>query len=258
MYLQADLSIIDKSIYIASGILALLVMLLLFFVVLYRKSHNIFLKEKELMNAQFAQALLQSQIEVQEETFSALGKELHDNIGQLLSTTKMLLGITQRNMPSVPDTLLTAENTLGQAIGELRSLSKSMSREWLEQFNLLQNLQAEVTRVNAGHEVMTYLTGSDRLSLSSDKQIILFRIIQEALQNAIKHAQASHIWLSITEDPSGIITIIKDDGIGIAAIDVVKGLGMINMQHRTQLLDGTIEWKPADVSGTCVQITIPK
>lgn len=79
-------------------VVVLLVAFLMFFFIRYRSRSNAYIKEREAMKKAFEQNLLQSQIEVQEATFAGLGKELHDNIGQLLSSTKMLLGITQRSL----------------------------------------------------------------------------------------------------------------------------------------------------------------
>ena len=103
------------------------------------------------MKAKYEQELLQSKLETQEQTFQQIGKELHDNVGQLLSTSRMLLGLTERSLPNPPDTLLTANATLGEAISELRSLSKSLDKEWLEQFSFTDNLQTEISRINAGN-----------------------------------------------------------------------------------------------------------
>jgi signal transduction histidine kinase len=254
--MQVDISYITTSIFIVCVIIIFIVILLILFVVLYRKSHNVFLKEKELMNAQFSKALLQSQIEVQEATFSTLGKELHDNIGQLLSTAKMLLGITEINLTNPPDTLITANATVGKAISELRSLSKSLSKEWLEKFDLIENLATEVNRINSADAVKLYLTHPDKLSLEADKQIILFRIIQEAIQNAIKHSSAKNIYISITQHDNVLATTVKDDGSGFSMENMSDGVGIINMKHRAKLLGGTVEWLSSD-EGSTVNITLP-
>src|SRR5688500_12740425 len=146
-----------------------------------------------MIERQFQQELLQSKLETQEGTFQQIGKELHDNVGQLLSTTKMLLGITEINLNAVPDTLVTAQLTLLKAIQEIRTLSKSLDKAWLEQFSFVENLKAAVSRINAAGIVAAEFTCSAKLKLQADEQIILFRIVQEAIGNAIKHAEPSKI-----------------------------------------------------------------
>jgi signal transduction histidine kinase len=168
-------------------------MIFLFLIVYYKGKKRKVQLEKEQMQQSFSQQLLQSQIETQEETMSILGKELHDNVGQLLSSTKMLIGITERSLDNPPATLLTANETLSKAIHELRSLSKSLNKEWLEQFNFIENIKAEATRINSSGMVTCSSAILTALPLKADEQLILFRIVQEAIQNALKHAKASHI-----------------------------------------------------------------
>lgn len=142
----------------------------------------------------FRQEFLQSQLETQEYSFNQISRELHDNIGQLLGSTKLLLGIAAMELKEVPDTFKTAEQTVGKAIQDLRSLSKSLNKEWLHQFDLIQMLEAEKERINAGREVEVELIAScDKLSLEPEAQVMLFCIVHEGLLNSIKCAYAEHI-----------------------------------------------------------------
>jgi len=215
--------------------------------------------EKQLMQSQFTEALLQSQLETHEATLHQISEEIHDNIGQLLSSTKMLLGITERNLDTIPDTLRTAEQTLGKAIQDLRSLSKSLNKEWLHQFNITDNLKMEVERINTSRNLLAeYFTSTTFLPMQAEAQVMLFRIVQEALQNTIKHANAKHITIRTLFGDEQITVTIDDDGIGMQQAETTKsGVGMMNMQHRTKLLGGTIDWKPLPEKGTQVLITLP-
>lgn len=226
-------------------------------ITLYKKKQMQMLLEKEIMQQKFDHQLLQSQLETQEETFATLGKELHDNVGQLLNSAKLLIGVTQRKLQDPPDTLAIADETLGTAINELRSLSKSLNKEWLQQFNFIENLQTEIKRINAADSLQITFSYNAPLPLKSDEQIILFRIVQEALQNAIKHAQATHINIQITEELNLLSVVIEDDGKGFAENEKIQsGVGLINMQHRTKLLGGNIEWN-SSINGTSVIIQLP-
>lgn len=225
-------------------------------ILIYQKRRQQHMIEMATLKQTYEQTLLQSQIEVQEATLSTLSQELHDNVGQLLSTAKMLLGITERNITNPPDTLITANETVGKAITEVRSLSKSLSKEWLEQFDLIKNLEAEVERVNSAKTMKIDLEHSGKLTLKTDEQIILFRIIQEAIQNAIKHSGANNICISIFLEDRLLVTNIKDNGKGFAQNQAIDGVGIINMKHRTKLLGGTIEWQSSN-EGSNVIITLP-
>ena len=249
----------EREVMFTIGFVTILLLLLLgflfFFLIKYRVRKNRFIEERENMKKDFNQMLLQSQVEVQEDTFSALAKELHDNVGQLLSSSKMLLGITQRNMNDIPETLTVAEETLGNAITELRSLSKSLDREWLQQFDLIDNLTTEIKRINSGLILKIHFIHENKLLLPADEQIILFRIIQEALQNAIKHSEAKNISIAITTKEDHITVTIADDGKGFETT-MSKGLGIRNMTHRVRLLHGTITWSNLQ-PGSLITIELP-
>ena len=116
-------------------IISFLVIFIILFILLYQKRYYRYQKERQYLEAQFKQELLQSQLETQEYSFNQISEELHDNIGQLLSSTKMLLSIGIIELQTVPDAIKTAEQTVAKAIQDLRSLSKSLNREWLDSCN---------------------------------------------------------------------------------------------------------------------------
>jgi signal transduction histidine kinase len=228
-------------------------------VISYKKRQDAYLHQLKLMKEDYDKQLMWSQIEMQEAAFAHLGQELHDDIGQLLSSTKLLINVTQRNMNEVPDTLQTAESTLSTAIQNLRALSKSFSRQWLDQFSLLDNLKAEVERINTSRLIkVTFTHDLIGLPLQSEPQIILFRIVQEAIQNCIKHARPQVIDISIRKAAQEQILIIADDGAGFDKAGMSStGMGIRNMQHRTKLLGGEIRWEVTSAGGTAVLITLP-
>ncbi len=212
------------------------------------------IKQKE-----FQEQLLQSQLEAQEYSFNQISKELHDNIGQLLSSTKMLLGIAEMELDKVPDTLRTAEHTLSKAIQDVRTLSKSLNKEWLHQFNLIENLEAEKERINAAQQIEAELKSDyEKLPLDAETQVMLFCIIQEALQNSIQHASPTHIAIQIKRANNNLKVSIDDDGSSFDIESVKKeSIGLHNMEYRTQLLGGTVEWENANERGMSTVITIP-
>jgi signal transduction histidine kinase len=211
------------------------------------------------MQSDMQQEILQTQLETQEYTFRQIAGELHDNVGQLLSSVKLLLGITERGLPEVPETLKIAMATVGQAIGELRSFSKSLSSEWLNQFDLMENIRNELDRLSASGQIQGELeTNIAVLPMAPQEQVLLFRVLQEAMQNAIKHSEAANIRISVRSDGDEITLVVEDDGKGFDPdVRETKGIGMMNMLHRVGLLKGTIRWEPGSISGTTVTIWLP-
>ena len=241
-----------------AAIFSVLVVFIIIFIVLYQRRHYRFLREKQQLKDSFQQEILKTQLETQEETFYQIGEEIHDNIGQLLSSTKMLLGTAERSLTYVPEPLKTAQETLAKAIGELRGLSKSLNREWLHQFNLIENLENEIARANSAHIVQVQMHSNVKsLPLAPEAQVMLFRIIQEAVNNCIRHAKAAHIGINI--DTTSLISVtVVDDGIGFeVARPGKRGVGILNMQHRTSLLKGSISWKARQNGGTEINIVLP-
>lgn len=244
---------------IAFGVFILLLLSggIIYFILSYNKKQQLYRKEIQLRELQFSQQLLQSQIETQENTMAAIGRELHDNVAQLLSSTKMLIGFTQKKIDNTSEILVIAEQTLGKAIDELRNLSKSLSRDWLQKFDCIENLQAEIMRLNHANEICFKFTYTGSLLLCTDEQIILFRVLQESLQNIIKHARASEVKIEITQSVNSVAISVCDNGVGFSSENISKGLGIINMKNRVLSLNGTINWINLEPCGTGVLINIP-
>ena len=242
---------------IITSIFLIAAVFLLLYVKLYNDRKKKYAEEKTNMIKEFEKQLLQSQIEVQEATFSELGKELHDNIGQLLSTTKMLIGITEMNLQEIPETLTSAHETIGIAIHELRTLSKSLSKEWLEQFDFIENLNTVILRLNNNQSCKVHFIHPGKLPLVADQQIILLRIIQEGIQNAVKHSKAKNLFITIEKEFNSLSLSVKDDGIGIVDNSTRNGIGILNMKHRVKLLGGSIELNSIPGKGTEIMIKLP-
>jgi signal transduction histidine kinase len=241
-----------------AAVFSVLVFFIILFIVLYQRRYYRFLREKQTLHNNFQSEILKTQLETQEETFYQIGEEIHDNIGQLLSSTRLLLGITERSLSSIPDPFKTAQETLGKAILEIRALSKSLNKEWLHQFNLIQNLETEIDRINSSNTIRIQLnTDVKVLPLSPESQVMLFRIIQEAMHNCIKHSKAKLLTINININDSIFVSIV-DDGSGFkSGQNEYHGVGIINMKHRTKLLGGNIYWKERQEGGTEVEINLP-
>ncbi len=244
------------SILIVCTLFTAVVVFIILYVLLYNQRQKKNKKEKLAMQKKFALELLQSQIEVQETTISSLARELHDNIAQLLTSAKLILGTSRMMNNNDPAMLLTAEETVGKAITELRALSKSLNKDWLEQFDLCDNLQAEVNRINAAKSVIVHATCPDEIALSTDKQIILFRIIQEGVQNAVKHAAAKTIQIMLSVENNMLHIAVTDDGRGLSETHK-DGQGFTNIKNRVSLLNGTINWLSPTTGGCCIDIAVP-
>jgi signal transduction histidine kinase len=229
-------------------------MIVLFLI--YQKRQLKFILEKKELSNQFQHELLKTRLEAQEEAMSRLGSELHDNIGQLLGGAKLLVGVIERSGAS-PEQFHVLDETISKAIQELRALSKSLNTEWLEKFNWIDNLRTEANRLMASKEVTVELLHPSIINLSLDRQIILFRIAQEALQNAIKHGKASQITVQAEQSEKVLIISVTDNGKGFDVNDnSIEGVGVTNIRHRVKLLGDQVSWQSSP-AGTHLFINLP-
>ncbi len=249
------LTVIITGIIIFIFLTGVVVFILLF----YQKKRFEHIRQLSELEKQYNEQLLQSQLETQEHAFNQISLELHDNVGQLLSSTKMLLNVGIRESQQTPESFIMAEQTIGKAIQDLRSLSKSLNEEWLHQFNLVQNLEAEKNRINVARNINVQLDSEyEKLPLEHNAQVMLFRVVQEALQNCIKHAAPKNIFIRIKKTGNYFELIIEDDGRGFnIEAAKTKSLGLRNMEQRTILLGGSIQWKHGKEMGTIILIKIP-
>jgi signal transduction histidine kinase len=226
-------------------------------VLVYQKKQLQYLLEKKELSNQFHKEILKTRLEAQEETLTQLSAELHDNVGQLLSSSKLLIGVAGRDIGSAAEPLRMADETISKAIRELRSLSKSINAEWLEKFSLTENLQAEADRLNALGSFTVSLSYPSDLNLSSERQILLFRMAQESLQNAVRHGKATDITIMLETEEGATHMTIVDNGCGFHVDDLRQGgVGMSNIRHRAQIMGGTAQWV-SDANGTKVRVHLP-
>lgn len=245
---------------VATFTFLLLAAFILFFFLLFQRRQEQNLQEKQNMQAVFQQEILQTQIEIQNQTLQRVGEELHDNIGQLLSVAKWQLNMTD-DEPTPP--VKEALSSLSKAINALRALSKSLDADVVADFGLVQSLRHELARIEQTGKCRThlYVTG-EAINILPQKEMVLFRIAQEALNNALKHAQAQNISVRLQYTAHGLLFEIEDDGRGFVA-DTLKdrplessGAGLRNIQRRAELIGGRCVWESNVGQGTRVRVSV--
>lgn len=225
--------------------------------VLFTSRKNKLLKEKQLMKTQFEQELLQTQLEIQEQTLRTISEEIHDNVGQVLSLAKLNLNTFENNpQKKLGDT----KELISKAINDLRDLSRSMHGDRIAELGLLQSLTVELQILQNSGEFETHfnITG-DSYKLPPQKEMVIFRIVQEALNNAIKHAKAKNIRLHINYQPNLFTLTVQDDGAGfdIVAMQNKNGIGLKSMQNRANLIGATCTLQSSINNGTIITIELP-
>ncbi len=236
---------------------------LMLFVRFYEQK-QITIKKRELdLQLQSLHPPLQSELEIQEQTLHNISQEIHDNIGQVLSLTKLNLNTMDLQQPIIAQQKLDDSRKLvSKAIQDLRDLSKSLNSDYVTELGLLRAIEYELELVAKTGTLQTQLdvTGTP-VRLDTQKELILFRIVQEAINNMLKHAEATLLTISVSYNNTGFHISIADNGKGFdnatATTDNKKtGLGLRNMHNRSRLIGAAVSITSAPGAGTTVAISL--
>lgn len=228
---------------------------------LFNKKSELHQKEKEIIKASFDQAILQSQIEIQEQTFNTISQEIHDNVGQILSLAKVQLNIMEESETMDKALLTDAQENISKAMTDLRDIAKGLSSERIRVVGLVAAVEQEIQKINrTGIVLISVQASGTEQKTDNQKQLILFRVIQECLQNILKHAAASSVSILFTYRNEFLDIVIADNGKGFNFQQeqlAHHGLGLHNIFKRIDLIGGKAEIKSVLQEGTTVKLTIP-
>lgn len=208
--------------------------------------------------------LLSTQLEIQEQTFNHISREIHDHVGQRLTLARFYLSSMQtrpsEEMLSLSD---DASQLIAEAISDLKQLSRSLTSSIIEDNGLFFALEQEIERVQrlVSWSVRMQIHGDSKY-ISTGSELILFRIVQEALQNIIKYATPQHVTIDFYFLTDQVKLVIKDDGIGFDVKEFklrqpAGKSGLANMKKRTAILNGTLSIQSKPGKGTSLSFTFP-
>ncbi|RZL44237.1 MAG: hypothetical protein EOP00_20635 [Pedobacter sp.] len=186
-----------------------------------------------------------------------IARDLHDGIGQMLSVVKMNVSTLNPADKTVEGTL----NLVDKTITELRAISHNLIPEALN-FGLFAALEDICQKINEAGKTQVALNVGEEINdiqLTQQNKLSIYRIVQEVLNNMIKHANASYISIDIKKANENMLIAIKDNGDGFdtSKIDDSKGIGWKNISARVHLMDGDMNIKSEKLIGTQIEISIP-
>ncbi|MBI3139535.1 MAG: ATP-binding protein [Sphingobacteriales bacterium] len=227
----------------------------------YQKRQMVFHESFKKVQDDYEKNLIQTQLEIQEQTFQHISREIHDNISLSLTLAKLQLNTFDWNDRERSGLKLESSISLiGNSIAELSDISKSLNADIIAQNGLLRAIEEELERIRqTGLFGIRYeLTGSP-VYMDSQRELIIFRIIQEALNNVIKHAGAKEVVLTLDYHPNRLEIRISDNGRGFDP-ERIRGnghAGLKNMETRAKILMGEMQIDSSPHAGTCLIFTIP-
>jgi two-component system, NarL family, sensor kinase len=256
----------SNSIVIGTILLLFLTLFIILNLLLYyykRKKHY---AESESLKTEFRQTLLQTQLEIQEQTLKNISQEIHDNIGQALSLAKLNLNtMSIENAEQLQQKITNSKELVSKAIVDLRDLSRSLDTDYVQEMGLLRAIEYELELICKTGTMETQLQVEGAASRSDkQKELILFRIVQETFNNIIKHAEAKNIKVNVNYNPSELIILVTDDGKGVDLNPLNEqnnsrfGLGIRNMHNRAKLIGADFSMHSSLGKGTEIKIILPK
>lgn len=261
--MQASTQYLGLFIILTTSIISLLALLIISLIYLYHNKAHTYQTSLGKMKFEFEKNLLATRVEIQEQTFLNISREIHDNINLSLTLAKLNLNtLDWSDVNKASNCVEDSIDIIGSAITNLSDMSKSMNPELIGNLGLINALENEIMRIQklARIPINLELTGNP-VFIESEKELVVFRIIQEAFNNIIKHSQAKNVTLKLHYDFNHIEIFIKDDGVGfnqdLRLILKESKAGLLNMQTRAELFKGSISIESIPQHGTQLLIKIP-
>lgn len=226
------------------------VFFIIFFILISKqRRNNLFLEKKKAI------------FDEQERTMSQVSREVHDNLGGLLNLAMMNVHVirTYAVDENQKEAIENAGNIITQLIVDAHNISYAMNSNYIKNRGVFDVLKSQIKYISSSKNIKCgiEITGNEN-NFSADEELLIYRIAQEALQNAIKHANATqlNIWLSYEQDQ--FLMRITDNGVGYATYSnlPIDGIGQINMRERAKILNGTLDIKTGAGEGFTVTLII--
>lgn len=228
---------------VTTGLLFVFFSLTMFFVLFYQRKKLLHKEQLKFLKEQYEKEILKTQLEIQEQTFKTVSEEIHDNIGQVLSLVKLHMGTMDlRNPMQLKQKIDDSKDMLGTAIRDLRDLSKGLNSDFIAEMGIELAIKHEMKMLNkTGLYKTSFNTTGASIRLDNKSELIIFRMVQEVLNNIVKHAEATAIAVCLCYEQHSIKIAIEDDGKGMRLPDKNRlqkeeGAGIKNMQHRAELI----------------------
>lgn len=232
-------------------------------VIIYGKKILRFTKQLKKLVINHRENPLQAQLEIKNQVLKNISQELHDNIGNVLTLVKLHLGSIRisNNVPAAGK-IHQSIALLDRAVNDLRNLSRAVQPDLMDKAGLAAAIQKDIELIRKSGLISASLklVGTE-IRLGIAREVVIYRMLQEALSNILKHANATAIVVELQYLQENIVMIVKDNGKGFSR-DIMgqgnhNGAGLYNLFTRAQLTGGTIHIDTAPGCGTVICFTMP-
>ncbi|HEX6915827.1 MAG TPA: ATP-binding protein [Chitinophagaceae bacterium] len=231
---------------IALVVILIFIALFMMMMLIYFNNRNLRnIREKENLKLHYEQALLESHLEVQENTMRQISQEIHDNVGQVLSLVNLNLNTLQH---TDPEKVTHTSALLTKAILDLRHLSKSLDPENTLREGLGAAVRNELGLLEQSGRFKTIFKLDGEMQLQPGEKMVMYRMVQEVLNNIIKHSEAT----VVVAEMSGNFLSIRDNGKGFNPGQSKQGQGLNNLRQRSRAIGVVLALQTAPGTGTII------
>lgn len=242
-------------------VLVLAITLIVFFFYFQQKKTAYLIKQREIQK-RYEEEISKSRLEIHEQALQNISWEIHDNVGQLLSVAKIQINMLQLAVDGPQKEKINETGAvISKSLQELRDLAKSLNPDTIKNMGLIDSIQHDVDRFNRLKVLNASLNISgDPYDLPPEKEIILFRILQEFSNNTLKHAKANELLISMNYRKNALEIVAKDNGYGFDSSSEQQrnGIGLINMKSRAALINASFNLNSVIKQGTKLYLSCPK
>jgi len=240
-------------------LLIIVLTMILVYVIFIRKKTSLLIEQKE-KDLHFEKELATSQVEMKEQTLNYIGQELHDDLGQKLSVVRLRQNqLIPKLTNAEKEELSELNELLGECIQDIRNLSKTLITEQIIHFGLVESIEREIQRIQKLKLLkIEFLTSKHDIDITPKHGLILFRIIQESINNILKHSRAKNVAIKLEDDNDILQITITDNGKGFNTNIMNDGSGLKNMELRAKLIQAEFSIHSKLEEGTQTTITYRK
>lgn len=262
--MQTDKINFLTHLFVVTGLLGLLVSLVVILIYFYQQKSVWYTLSIEKLQVDHEKDLLNLKIEIQENTFQDIAREIHDNINLSLTLAKLQLNaLLWEETEKHREVIVSTMQLITKSLESLRNISRSLNSDIISTQGLTNAIQEEINRITATGLIQIVLDVHGKaIFMDSQKELIVFRTIQEAFNNILKHASASMANVNLDYQEMGLRISIKDDGVGFQfqsfkEMAITGRSGLKNMESRLKALNGSIQVKTRPNLGTQLLFYIP-
>jgi signal transduction histidine kinase len=206
--------------------------------------------------------LAQKLIATQESTLRHISRELHDEFGQILTAVGSMLGRAEKHTPAdspVRSELQEVRDITQNTLDNVRSLSQALHPVMLEEAGLESTLDWYIATLEKQTGLsISYEKAGTPFPVNGNASIHVYRILQEALNNAARHSGSRNVWVRLRYLPERLELEVEDQGKGLGERVPGQGIGLVAMRERAELLAGSLEFSQPASGGTLVRLTVPR